>query len=845
MSSGVGEEKCEKASKSVTFQDEDLWVVPQEWWGKAEPFRGVNVPCPHVIDPAASTALRGTLDTYRRQLEESLKLTRERGEETIADAGEAYLAAPEAHRSSLGAAAIWILVDRDYDTCHCGSAVRHSAHLGRGILGDFLDGWISAHGYAFAAETAILCHELTCDTHYDRRLWRQIYPLRFHDRDSDNVFGMFWSLATPLRARLASAPDPEYHTVVQHLSELRAGNSRRTRVATSYLLPEQRHWVQADLTFEPLSDRAHPARVLASTLTTPEEVAPLLAMSRLFLKESTGFSLLTQVGAAATPLFIERFEALRRTSSAGAIREQAQLLAHFPTDDAYRALLGRADWKQVAPALTKATTRYPRRAMRLLSEYLAKASNPIVEQRFRLHALAHPGLVADHVHPDTAHLLEVDKRLPQAPTDELPAILATPPWQRPRPAATPIPTVAPHRPLTLTWAPGESERFRDSVPVRQLHPWVADNWQQYLDQAVARGTLATQLINARPDHVREALRTIRPGKLRSPGGAVAALLGRYQHEAVEFAAAAAAANPTTTAAAMMPIDGTDISTAMIRCLRSKSARHTALEWFDRHAGTAMGDLVVAALSSAGKDRSALEDALRELAERGHRIAIESVAEAFGPTARTAIAEILHADPLLLLPARMPALPDWLAPDLLPQIRLRDRATVLPETAVKHLLTMFMISGPGTEYAGLRIAAESLDPTSTTAFVAAVFEAWHLADHPSSGTWVLPALGLTGTDETIDRLVPLLTEWSANSAHARAVAGLDVLVAIGSEKALENLEAIARQSRFAGLRRAARERLDISASSRSNLSFTHTAVPPARPLPELFTEAGKKFQGEEE
>ncbi|MGV9818910.1 hypothetical protein [Nocardia xishanensis] len=792
----------------VTYQDEDLWVVPQEWWGKAQPFRGVNDPEPRIIDPAGAAALRGVLDIYRRQLEESLKLTRERGEVTIADAGEAYLAAPEEHRSSLGAAAIWILVDRDYDTCHCGSMVRHSAHLDKEIRGGFVDGWIAAHGYAFAAEAALRCHELTCDTEYDRRLGRQIYPLRFHDRDSGNVFGMFWSLAAPLRARLASAPDPEYHTVVQRLSEFRADNSPRARVATSYLLPEQREWVEADLTLDYQSESQHPASVLASALTTPNQFAPLLAMSRPYLDESTRHNVLTQIGVAATPLFVDQFQALHRKTSAGAIREWAQLLTHFPTDDAYRALLGRADWKQVAPALTKATTRYPRRAMRLLSEHLATTSDPVVEQRLRLHALAHPDLVAECVHPGATHLLKADERLPEAPSAELSAVLATPPWHRSRPATIPIVTAAPHRPLTLSWAPGESERFRDSMPSRQPHAWVTSNWEHYLANAISRGTVAALLVDAAPEHARKALRTIRPAKLKRPGRAVAALLGRYQQEAVEFAVAAAFANPATTATVLMPIDGTDISHSMMRWLRSKTVRHIALEWFDRHASTAVSDVVAAALSATGKDRSVAEDALRELAERGHLTAIDAAAETFGPAAQSAVADVLHTDPLLLLPARMPALPDWLAPALLPQIRLRDSATALPETAVTHLLSMFMISGPETEYAGLRMATESLDPTSTTEFVAAVFDAWHLADYPGSGAWVLHALGLTGTDETVDRLAPLIAEWSANSAHARSIAGLDILVAIGTEKAVKNLHMMARQSRFAGLRHAASERLAI-------------------------------------
>lgn len=802
----------------MKYQDEDLWVAPQDWWSRAHPFRGVNDPRPYVVEPAAVAALGAILDTYRPQLVESLKLTRERGGTTIADAGEAYLATPHAHRSSLGAAAIWVLVDRDYDTCGCRSGVRHHAHLDNEIRGGFVDGWIAAHGFAFAAEAALRCHEITCDTEYVRPLQRQIYPLRFHDRDTDNVFGMFWSLAAPLRARLAGAPEAEYQSAVRYLSGLRGGDSRRLRLATSYLLPEQQEWVESDLSLGYLSEAQHPARILAPSLTRPQQFEALAATKLPHLNKSTEYSLLTQVGVAATPLFINQFEALRRGSSASAIRESAQLLTHFPTDDAYRALLLRADWKQVGPVLTEATTRYPRRAMRLLSEHLAFSPNPVIAQRLRLHALAHPDLVANHVHPGAAHLLDAGERLPQAPTTELPPLLVDPPWRHPRRtvAAPPaIPVKAPHRPLGLTWTPGESDSFRDSMSSRKLPDPVTMNWEQNLAEAIEHGTVAALLINATPDNARAALRTIRPAKLKKPARAVAALLGLYQHEAVEFAVAAALANSATTAPVLLPIDGTDISHTMVRWLRSKTARPTALEWFDRHAATAMGDVVAAALNAKGKERALAEDALRELINRGHRTAIDAAAESFGPAARTAIDTVLHKDPLLLFPARIPPLPDWLAPPFLPRIHLRDSATALPEIAVTPLLTMFMISEPDNEYAGLRTVLAALDPLSTTAFVTAVFDAWHLADYPGPGTWILYALGRTGNDETVDLLAPLITEWAAKSGHARSVAALDVLAAIGTDRAVEYLDALARQRRFTGLRQAAFERLGVVSARASH------------------------------
>ncbi|MDP1805086.1 MAG: DUF4132 domain-containing protein, partial [Acidimicrobiales bacterium] len=70
-----------------------------------------------------------------------------------------------------------------------------------------------------------------------------------------------------------------------------------------------------------------------------------------------------------------------------------------------------------------------------------------------------------------------------------------------------------------------------------------------------------------------------------------------------------------------------------------------------------------------------------------------------------------------------------------------------------------------------------------------------------------ALALLGDDETVRRLAPLIRIWPGEAAHKRAVTALDVLSSIGTDVALMHLHGIAEKAKFAGLKSAARAKMD--------------------------------------
>ena len=84
--------------------------------------------------------------------------------------------------------------------------------------------------------------------------------------------------------------------------------------------------------------------------------------------------------------------------------------------------------------------------------------------------------------------------------------------------------------------------------------------------------------------------------------------------------------------------------------------------------------------------------------------------------------------------------------------------------------------------------------------------WQTAGSPSKENWGFKCLGHVGDDRIARRITPLIRKWPGESQHRRAVMGLDILLAIGTDIALMNLNGIAQKVKFKGIKDAARERI---------------------------------------
>ena len=112
-----------------------------------------------------------------------------------------------------------------------------------------------------------------------------------------------------------------------------------------------------------------------------------------------------------------------------------------------------------------------------------------------------------------------------------------------------------------------------------------------------------------------------------------------------------------------------------------------------------------------------------------------------------------------------------------------------------------------------LTREACTPQSLGAFAWDLFSVWLAAGAPSKDGWAMRAIGWIGDDECARKLTALIRKWPGESAHARAVTGLDVLADIGSDVALMNLNGIAEKLKFKGLQAKAREKIAAIAEAR--------------------------------
>ncbi|WP_433465013.1 DUF4132 domain-containing protein [Spirillospora sp. CA-128828] len=241
-------------------------------------------------------------------------------------------------------------------------------------------------------------------------------------------------------------------------------------------------------------------------------------------------------------------------------------------------------------------------------------------------------------------------------------------------------------------------------------------------------------------------------------------------------------------------------------VRLKAARKTAAAWLEWHGTAAARMLVPAALGKEGPARTAAEAALRHIAAVHDDETVLAAAREQGEPAAAALRTFLATDPLDVVPPTVPATPGWLDPASLPRVALRDRRTRLPDDSVVHLLTTMALSTLDAPHPGLRVVRETCDPASLAEFSWGVFRAWQSNGMPSRSSWAFTQLGLLGDDEAARRLTLLLREWPGEGGHARAVTGLDVLAALGTDIALMCLNQIAQRVRYKGLKTKARERM---------------------------------------
>ncbi|MBO4270987.1 DUF4132 domain-containing protein [Microbispora triticiradicis] len=784
----------------IEVEDEDRLTMPAAWLRALHPRRGgvkVSVKRP---DPGAPRELAARVDARRQLIRDSLAGC---PDSEIASAGAAYLAGEP---TPLGAAAVASVVAAQLPWNE-----RTSLRL-------FGEAWPAEHGPVFAATAVTELASLGL------HVGGYAQPLRrlATDESHNHWYGWPWmEVASRVRAVLSVAPDAEYAEVVAALAVSREGGLHH-RVAASYLAPTEVEWVADDCAEV---SRVNPdlALGLVAAVSTPEHAALVAGHVRghsVFGSLALPATLVDGIGEAAVPMLAGWFDDLYDAESR---RRLLGVLAELPGDAAMRALLDRIEHKYAESAFLRAAARFPRRAMRML----ATSGGKVQDTLLRAHVLAHPGLVADvlaSVGDEAAgriNKIAAAAAVPAAPLEALPEVLVSPPWTRPRTVRKPVVVddlMCTDEPAVV-WRPGERDTWSSARSEHRSWDRPRHEWKKVASRIAAQIAAGGQTPSYAFDEI--ALFVAGPAELTAPligkwrpgdlwwvSDWMPQVAARFELAALPMMLDSARRAPVQIAPALLPFTAPEIAVLMAEWLtRLKSVRATALAWLARHPETAARALIPAALGKPGVPRRQAERALAVLAAGGGRDAVTEAAAGYGPAAEAAVADLLSADPLDALPARMPVLPEWAEVAVFTPVHLRGGAGVLPPDAVRHVMTMLAISRPGDPYAGLTLVKEACDSRGLADLGWALFQRWQAAGYPSKESWVMDALGLIGDDETIRRLTPVIRAWPGEGGHSRAVAGLDLLAAIGSDVALMHLHGIAEKVKFTGLKNRARQKMD--------------------------------------
>lgn len=718
----TGTEPSRAAEDQGALPDEDSFVMPAGWRRVLHPRRGGMVRTPARAQQPQLDAVEARITEEKAWIQEFLDAP---GSDTgLVEQVRGHLAGSH---SPAGAAAVASIV---------GLVSPRAA--------GWADRWVRLHGLPFAARATV--ELFVTEPHWTQRGSHRSDPwlgTRTHTPQP------YWTqacrpVADRVRSLLAAADEATYRDTVEALSRCRTDSLRK--ILTAYLAPSETDWV-ADLCADPEvtaeRDESFLSLVYCSLNSAHQAEAfahkPSLGHSAALIATTA-----EGIGAAVVPLL--RPDLRYVYSSADRLKQVANALVEFPTDEAFLLLLGHSDVKHVRPALMEAMRRYPVRALRLLTaevrDHDGAASNTS-RQLLAGHIAAHPALV-DRVLPtldnDLAEivgpLLRPANRLAEAAADALPAVLTSPPWtrQRSRTKPTLVTGLTAAGEPVMEWLPGEREQWAATTSWYTRRHDKGD-WKR--DIAALRHDLDARdlrpawiYVHGPEELVTPGLATWDPTDVWDGSDTLKPIAARFGLTALPLLLRVVPRQPSSLAPLLLPFVDESVARHMADwAVRLKSTASTARSWFKRHGVRAAPLLVPDALGKAGTARRAAEAALVQIASLHGDAVVRRAAETHGTQAADAVAALLTADPLeRALPAVVPTMPGWADPALLPQITVTSGAA-LPSESVRHVLTMLAMSKPGEPYPGLADVTRIADSASLAEFAWALFEQWRLASFP--------------------------------------------------------------------------------------------------------------------
>lgn len=753
------------------------------FWRLEEPEHASEDP-----EPEAPQRLRELLAEHRELLETALALPKNA---SYVGAVRSYL---DGEPDPLGAAAAAAVVDN----CTEESVLPHLA----------VDAWLVEYGLGFAAAAMTVGGGLfiasRAATTGGVRAWT--HPPLLWRGFTRNYLSTAFDDTAKLRAAIESCDATRYERVRAAVAEHRTSAINRGYAA--FMFPREHDWVLETCAEHGESHAA--TGVVWPIIGTAEQLSalPATALAPAYVGPRLLGTLMANLGGDSLP-------ALTATAEQPSLDPQRRrtaltAVAMLPTDAAMTWLLDRSDRTLEFEAACDAARRFPVRTLRLAAARTAAEA----DERRRLAAIvecvgpealeAATARLEPSDHERVRCLLERPGTVPSADPESLPRLLVRPPWgqEREHGARRALNGLEPDRETVVEWLPGEREQWAGNHADR-YRDLTEDRWAEMADHP----RLAARVAAFGPEPLARAalarLKTSTGTDFADLGGA----LLRFGEEAVE-GVVARARSVRELNRVLLPIVNLDVARLMAeRHARVKSARALAVSWFDRHHARAARLLVPDALGKSSNRRDYAQAALLLIIDGHGAEIVEAAARSYGPEALEAVRPIVEADPLRPLGGVVPSHPDWAAPTLLPQVLLKGGERALPDAAVRHLTAALSVCVPEYEYPGVDVIAECCDRRSLAEFSLALFERWTAFGTPPDGVWALTQLAYFADEDTITTLASHIRPWPGQNRHHLAVAGLNVLRAIGTESALRAIHRIASRTKFKGLRRRAGELVD--------------------------------------
>ena len=766
-------------AQTAALPDEDRLDPPRPWRRHIRPKRGDGRP------PAIELVSESVED---RIAERDLWLRQRLDIPRNAEYRSHALAFLDGEADPLGAAAVATLM-------------RQVEYRFETTVRPMVDLLVAEHGLPFAACFAVEHAALALTYHYAPNLADRAAIVRLTPDDLEWSTNRDRGGLDRVRTLLLAASDDEYEATVAALGRHR--DTPLNRLSASLEAPEERAWIdEICAEHRGLACSGKFSAALVELITTPEQLKASGVAGTVRLEPSTSevADLLARLGVHAFPLLSGSLDA--RLSAAGE-HLLLKAIALTPTDEAMALLLDRLGKPRTMAHALEAAARFPRRALRLIAATAADAS---AERRGLLAALVQSDpVLLDAALPSLdagaqdaiASLVDVRGRVPFARKESLPVPLADPPWKRGGKAGREAAVVAgltPPETKRVVWAEGEVALLGSlqGRGRRRLDPTgfgVGFDYTRFFSDApIAVAEEHLDRWNGEYTYVSDV-------ELKR-------ILARFGDRAVDQVTRVAASKAAVREA-LVPVFSVDAARLAADWLvRLEISRPNAIAWLDRHADDAATLLVPDALGKAGKARTAARAALRHLIVEHGPERVRAAAARYGLEAAAAIEELTDADPLDPVGKKIPVTAALFSPGLLPQVLLKGREEALPPEAVENLVTVLAIATPDYPYSGVDVLAEHCDRESLARFSWAVFEHWIRLGAPTEHSWALTQLRHFADDEIVRGLTSRIRVWPGEGQHKRAITGLEVLGAIGSEAALRAVHGISEKVKFEALKEKA-------------------------------------------